>query len=515
MTEMRQSDCRISNPHFIPKRGLTEKTLQFWNIVSSCNTQDTPVCDHFFYSENYIKRRYLNKTFDVVKLTDKDEYLYGKYLFSAGSAEAITICEGEYDAASIWQMLGSKYPVVSVRSSSTAESDIRNEYDYINSFKKIYLCLDNDKPGNTATQNIARLFEHSKIYYVKLSKFKDANEYLTNNAAEEFRRVWWNSTVYVPEGIVSTNADFSSIFREESNKQGIPYPWLSWNEKLFGIRSGEVVLITALEGVGKTEIVRNIEYQLLKETDDNIGVIHLEESKKRTLDGYVGLEMRTPIHLPNYEIPVERKEEHLFKLLKRDNRLHLYTHFGSEDPKQFVEKLRYLVAVAKCKWIIIDHISMLVSGLGEDKERILLDYLSTQFAMLVNKYEFGMVLVSHVNDNDQTRGSRNISKIANIHIHMSRDQVSSDPARQNTTDLVVKKNRFSGMTGPLKSLVFNRNEYTLSESSQTTNMDQRILATPTPVDDSWISRPAIRSSSTQPRRPVYALEPDPPDEESF
>ena len=463
MTEKAEALPKYLNTQIVPKRGLTEKTLQFWKILSACTNKGDPKFDLFYYSPYYIKEKNLeNKTY-VTYNTGNVEHLFGKDKFSAGSAEAITITEGEYDAASVWQMLGSKYPVVSVRSSSTAEIDCTNEFEYLNSFKRIYLCLDADGPGQKATKKIAKLFDPNKIFYVKISKYKDANEYLKNNAIEEFKRIWWNSTIYIPEGVVSSNEDFKKILRETTNTESFPFPWKSWNDKLYGIRSQEINLITALEGVGKTAIVREIEYKLLKETDWNIGVIHLEEPKKRTLKGYVGLEIKRPIHLPEHQISVEEEESILFNLLKTDNRLHLYTHFGSENPQDFLDKVRYLVAVAKCRVIIIDHITMLVTGLNEDRERQVLDMLSTQLGMLFNNYDSSLVLVSHVNDNNQTRGSRNISKVAHQWIHLSRNVESEDESEKNTTYPMIKKNRFSGLTGSLNDLYFDHKTYSIEE----------------------------------------------------
>jgi hypothetical protein len=56
-------------------------------------------------------------------------------------------------------MMGNETAVVSVRSSSTAKADAIACWDYINSFKKIVLSLDNDEPGESASREIASLFD--------------------------------------------------------------------------------------------------------------------------------------------------------------------------------------------------------------------------------------------------------------------------------------------------------------------------------------------------------------------
>jgi twinkle protein len=59
----------------------------------------------------------------------KDTVLFGQNLFTKGG-KYITITEGEYDAMSAYQMLGSKYPVVSIKNgSSAALKDCRASYE--------------------------------------------------------------------------------------------------------------------------------------------------------------------------------------------------------------------------------------------------------------------------------------------------------------------------------------------------------------------------------------------------
>src|SRR3569833_1821205 len=84
--------------------------------------------------------------------------------------------------------------------------------------------------------------------------------------------------------------------------------------------------------------------------------------------------------------------------------------------------------------------SFVVSGLGGKDERTSLDYLSTRLEMMVKELDFALIVVSHVNDDGLTRGSRNISKIADIRVDLYRDVTSADPVVRRTTRLVVSKN---------------------------------------------------------------------------
>ena len=366
----------------------------------------------------------------------------------------------------VHQMNGG-YPSVSVRSSVHAVADVKADYDYINSFEKIYLALDMDEPGQKATEQVASMFNPNKIYLVNMTKYKDPHDYLEHDDIVFFNKEWWASKPYLPTGIVGDYASIEEIFNQESALPVATYPYKKLQDMTYGIRLGEINLITAPEKIGKTEILRSIEYHLLKTTDYNLGIIHLEESEKRTLQGLVGYELKRPVHLPDSGVSNQEAINVFKDITKRDNRCYLYKHFGSDDPTLILNTIRYLVSVCDCKFIFLDHITMLVTGSMADDERKTLDYLSTQLAMLTRELNFTLFLISHVNDDGKTRGSRNISKIADLIIHLDRDIEAESIDQRNKTNLLVKGNRWAGLSGPSSSLFFDQGTFTLSEITET------------------------------------------------
>jgi twinkle protein len=108
---------------------------------------------------------------------------------------------------------------------------------------------------------------------------------------------------------------------------------------------------------------------------------------------------------------------------------------------------------------------MAVSGLAGEDERKALDYLSTRLEIMVKELMFCLIMVSHINDAGQTRGSRLIAKNADIVIALQRDVTNPDPVIRCTTNIILEKNRFAGKTGPAGSIIFNPVTYTLSEDT--------------------------------------------------
>lgn len=445
---------------YLPFRSVDRETYEKYGALTKVSAEGKPLSLGFVYPNGAVKIRQLDKkAFHTVGDIAKGG-LYGRNKFPAGSARYITITEGELDALSFWQVL--KAPVVSVQSSVTAARDCGIDRAYLNSFERIYLAFDNDEAGREAVRRVAKLFDYNKVYVVRMDPHKDANDWLQSGEVDQLRKTWWNSKKYLPETIISSFHEFSKILREEPVK-GVPYPFPTLSHMTYGIRRGESVLITAQEGVGKTELMHSIEHQILKETKDAVCAIYLEEPKKRHLQALAGIELKSPVHLPDFDPGVDRIDRALQTVVGADERLHIYSHFGSDDPEVLLDTIRFAVSSRDCHYVFFDHISMAVSGLGGEDERRALDYLSTRLEMLVKELNFALIFVSHVNDLGQTRGSRNISKVCDIRIDATRDLINADPVIRNTTKLMVSKNRFSGKTGPAGELLFDPSTYLLTE----------------------------------------------------
>lgn len=446
---------------YVPLRGLQPYALKHYGAITRVDKNGKPHSIAFPYANGASKIRLLDKKEFYSKGDIAKAGLFGRNRFSAGSHKTVTITEGELDAISLYQVLSS--PVVSVQSSGTAARDCRVDRAWLNSFEKIYLAFDGDEPGRSAVEEVARLFDYNKVFHVKFTKRKDANEYLQAGEEGELKNVWWNSKKFLPDTVISSLSEFKDIL-ETPPKWGQAYPFNTLNNMTYGIRTGETVLITAQEGVGKTEVMHAIEHKILKETSDAVAAIFLEEPKRRHLQALAGIELSQPVHLPDCTATQAEVFAAVSSLVGADDRLHVYSHFGSDDPESLLDTIRFLVSARGCRYVFLDHITMAVSGLrGEEDERRALDYLSTRLEMMVKELDFALILVSHVNDKGYTRGSRNISKVADIRIDLHRDVVSPDPIERETLVMTVSKSRDIGQTGPAGKYRFDQFTRTYTE----------------------------------------------------
>ncbi len=416
-------------------------------------------------------------TANQVRFTDKgfkcegvisNTVLFGQQLFPSGG-RSVTVTEGYYDTLSAFQLTGSRYPNVGVMSAATAKKEIVNNFEYLNSFEKIVLNFDNDEPGQKAVKEVAQLFEPGKVHILKLEHHKDANDYLMKGLVKEYINEWFRSPVYMPDGLQLGNdpALLEEIIQYKEPRS-IPYPWEGLNQKTYGIRTSELVLLTADTGDGKTTVMKEIEYTLLMHPDliaekAGVGFLHLEEPKRDLALGLMSVHKSKPYHFPD----VERTEEELreaYKAVLDTDRVVIWDHFGSNDIDIVLAKIRHMAALG-CRYIMVDHLSIIVSDQSGD-ERKQLDEISTKIKTLTMNLDIAVFCVIHINRQGQVRGSAGPEQVANIVIRLERQKKELNEWRRNVTRITIEKNRKFGRTGPACWLYYNEMTGRLEELSK-------------------------------------------------
>jgi twinkle protein len=341
----------------------------------------------------------------------------------------------------------------------------------------LFISFDNDEHGRKAAQQVASLFEPNKCKIVNLPDYKDASDYLVNGKRETFTTAWWNAKVYTPAGILNL-ADMGDALYEEGQYKTCLYPFAGLNEKLYGIRTGELVTFTAGTGTGKSSVMRELMHHVLNNTEENIGVISLEENVRSTIFHLMSVEANARLYIR--EIREQFPREDLKKWQEATvgtRRFFAFDHFGSMQTDEILARIRYMIKALDCRWIFLDHLSILVSGLEGDDERRNIDNLMTKLRSIVEETNVALLLVSHLRrtgsdkgheDGKEVslahlRGSQSIAQLSDAVVAMERDQQSDDPNIANTTTIRVLKNRYSGDTGVASHLFFNKETGRLHE----------------------------------------------------
>ena len=399
-----EGDWRPIHGHYQPlmKRGITEETCRKAGYQMGELSDGTKVHIANVYDDD--RRLILQKTRDKdknfcvhgTKANKKNPPLYLQWLWPA-QGRAVTLTEGELDALSYWQAWDHKWPVGSLLGGADgAEKEITRAYRRLLDFDTIYLAFDNDEPGRKATEVACRLLPVGRVKIIRFPEgCKDANEVLLKHGPAALVKAFYDAKTWRPDGL-REGREFTRDRLKRKQSPGYTIPWERLNLMWMGLREAEVTTICAGSGIGKSTLARELAYHLRTEHGLKIGNIFLEEDNDTSVKAYVGLYNGVPLKqlIATPESISDDQWDAALAAVVWDGMM-FYDHFGSIQSDRLLTMMRYMAA-SGCKFIVLDHISIVVSGLESTDERKDIDVLMTKLASFVKETGVGVIAIVHL-----------------------------------------------------------------------------------------------------------------------
>ena len=452
------------------KRNLSEKTNQFYQIYRDGNTLRFP----YHTSDGIlqgVKTKTKKKDFRYEGVST--DTLFAQHRFPS-TGKRLVITEGELDAASCYEAMPG-WPMVSLpHGAASAKKDCQKQIPLFQGYEEVVVFLDNDDAGRKAAEEVAGIIPPGKAKIAKLDGYKDPSEALQANDHEAIRKAIWDAKPYRPDGIIDGKTLLEIVTTPQAPHDH-EYPFKGLNEKLHGIRYGELTTFCAGSGSGKTSIMRHIATDLLCK-GEHVGILELEASNRRTALGLMSTAVGKNLHIGEYG---EEELRAAFGDSIATWNLFCFDGFGSYDPDLIYNRIEYMATGLDCKVVFLDHLSILLSGLEGD-ERRMIDTTMTRLRSLVERTGIALFLVSHLRraSNDKhsheeggrvslssLRGSHSIAQISDSVIALERDQQADTPG--NPTTIRVLKNRYSGEVGVACTLTYDLNTCRFTEHEAT------------------------------------------------
>jgi twinkle protein len=445
-------------------RGVPESVYFLFGVRHTCH-EETGEVDRVFYpyysGKEVVGYKVRNLPKRFVWAGAAAPTLFGKNLCSSTGGRFLFVGEGEEDAIAIKAMLlsaSSAHDVVALPNGAALDKIVRSELDFFSGYSRVYLALDNDKPGKEAADQIADWL--SPVTEVRLLEFapdmKDPSQYLTEGRTREFLSLFKKAKIYEPEGVVNgMDIDLESLLVPMPEGAYIPYDGLQ--EKLHGIRKGEILTICAGTGIGKSTLIRELGYNL---TTQGFSVAHvaLEDQMNVTAQAMMALDMNIPLARFRLSPPPKSECQPSYDKLIADGKTYFYKHFGGLNSETLLNKMYYYARSKECDYILLDHLSMAISSTASNNERKDIDTLMTKLAKMVVETGVGLIQVVHLKrkgdgtsyakggevELSDLRGSAALEQLSWGVIAMERDQQGDD---RDFSKLRVLKNRTFGFTG--------------------------------------------------------------------
>tara|TARA_R110001606_G_scaffold114734_2_gene242328 strand:+ start:870 stop:2498 length:1629 start_codon:yes stop_codon:yes gene_type:complete len=460
------------NSFAITSRGISKPVVDHFGIKMAVNPDGSGGSHYYPYTKDgritAYKERQLPKDFRTHGDFSNTE-LFGQAQAMGGKSLVIT--EGELDACAMAQAFYDKYnkvfPVVSIPSASGTKV-LLDQLSFIRRFETVVLFFDQDEAGKAAAEKAAKIIGAGRCKVAKLME-KDPSDELLKHGSSKLLQAYWDAQTWSPAGIVVGEPIWEQ-FKARQSVESIPYPDCldGLNDKLNGIRHGEITLFTSGTGSGKSTVIKEIALDLLAKTNDKVGLISLEESVGDTAEKFISMELkRSSVDLKSLTDEEQRKG---FDAVFKDERLVLLDHQGSCSDTSLLDKIEYM-ALMGCKYLILDHITIAVSegseGLGGNEA---VDKLMSDLLKITKKHNVWLGLISHLRKApggsksfeegslasiDDIKGSGSIKQISFDIIAFARNLVSDNDTERNTIKFRVLKSRFTGKTGSAGAAAYN------------------------------------------------------------
>ncbi len=381
--------------------------------------------------------------------------LYAAHLWNAPRLKSLMCLEGEGDTAAYLQVTKFEYPAVGVPTGANGFETIFKDPENLAFLKKadeVVLCFDGDEAGRKRVNEAAELLTSLGIV-VKIGEVqghKDARAALMAGDVKAITGAFFNASPFRPDGLVPIEDLFDEA--EKPAVWGLAWPWPKMTKVTLGIRRSEMYLFGGGVGCGKTEIFKELIFNVTENWGLRAGVIFLEEKPAKTAKVLAGKLANKRFHLPTTVVEPGEIRQHLEKLR---GKVELYNHFGSKDWESLRAKIRYMVVVLGIKDIFLDHLTALSAG-QKDASGVdaFLNTLCAELAGLVEGLDFTLYVIPHLTTpktgkpheeggrvlENQFTGSRGIMRWAHNMIGIERNK--QDPT--SPTVIRILKERESG-----------------------------------------------------------------------
>ena len=447
-------------------RGIDSDVCQLYGIQLQLDAANDPVRYAFKWPSNTKYRGYDEKKFWLKERTSLDD-LFGPD-FNSGSSNRLYITEGEFDAASLYQILGKTFPVKSLPSATITERFIKKNYEYINSFKEVVYAGEQDAAGKAAAEKMYELFP-DRFFYVPMSKHKDANEFLMAGDLDELMWSARKPQRFSPDNFYMGDSDIKDTILKENPYSYVPTGHSGLDDKIRGLVKGGLTFVKAPRGGGKTEMVRFFECGLLKDPDVKIGLMHMEEMRSTTYRAMATYELGVNVRTKEDAASSNISEDEVIEAAQKmaDDRTVVFELRSHDDPMKLLDYVRMAATVYGVDYVFIDHVQRLayLSQGGADGATSLLTSIGSRMAQLAKELDIGVIFISQVNDDGRTKYAGSLEEEAIICLKLERDTESEDEDTRNTTHFVVDKNRPFSRLGKAGSIYYDPNTTILAEES--------------------------------------------------
>lgn len=358
----------------------------------------------------------------------------------------LIVTEGEFDCIALMQLI--ERNVVSLpNGAASIESTFRNQYEYLQDYQTIYVCTDMDEAGETAAKKAMAMLSPSK-YRRMILPCKDANEWILKDPYVEKKDVEFlmlNAKRIEDQAFTDMFSLEDSVYDEID--LGVSTGWKGLDQILGGLRTGEVTVVSADTGSGKSTFCINLLYNIAKQ-GKGVWINSYEMSYKIISRKLASVVLKRKMKFEKFnDLDKFNYKEWLSK-----NRCYINKSNSKVDLNSLRKQFEMASYAYGVKYILIDHLDYIHSSGAKKNVYENIDDAVREIHSLAMEFDVSVILVVHpkqVEDGKEItmahlKGSAGIKQFAdNILVLTRMDRLDQNDI--NRVKIRVWKNRLCGI----------------------------------------------------------------------
>ena len=208
--------------------------------------------------------------------------------------------------------------------------------------------------------------------------------------------------------------------------------------------------------------MKEIGYDMVTRHGLSVCHIALEDRMEALAGSYIAMDNNVPSSLFRENSSVLTSEQIKNSHDRTVSKMYFFNHFGSVETNEFKSTLMFY-ARSGVDFIILDHLSMVISGSDVANERKEIDKVMTDLAKMVVNTGVGLISVVHLKRRESREGGKSLNEGGSVSltdlrgsaaleqlswavVAMERDQQAED-GTEDYASVRVLKNRTWGFTG--------------------------------------------------------------------
>jgi twinkle protein len=382
-------------------RGFSDKTIRAFKVGSYDDQGKLYVVFPYLFGDKLrmCKRRNVNDKKDQRPTSaNQEKCLFGWQAIPEGS-RTVVLCEGELDAMALHEYGIAALSVPFGGGGGEKQDWVQNEYQNMERFDEIFLCMDMDDPGKEAAQELVKRLGADRCRIVELPA-KDANDCLLNGVTREAVFACFESAKAVDPSELKNIGQYEDkiLGRLFGKEDAAPYVHVPWSKlhTTFRLRFGELTVLNGINGHGKSQGAGHMFVHAMAQGYD-VCIASME-----LRPDLMGEKMLRQIVGIRSGLPSEDYARQCMEFFKAH--CWVFAHTGTAKAERILEVFTYARKRYGIKIFLID--SLMKCGFAEDDyngQKLFIEKLCD----FKNEYDAHVMLITHSKKKDDEKGKIN------------------------------------------------------------------------------------------------------------